>query len=147
MKKLLTILSLSVGFIAKGQTSDTLINGQIYRLDIDPGMQVKNTWPVGSYPIGIIKMDTSYIHRTPQKEFDTVKVYMLLTDSTRGFFNLPRQPIAWSDYGYEVNKFIPAGWDNYDNQHGAYWEHQKYLDDKKQPLGKNTVVWMVRENK
>lgn len=79
-----------------------------------------------------------------QTKYDTVKVYMLLTDSTRGVLGLPKCTVAYSEYGYEVLKFVPHHWNNFDNEVYDNWEHYQYLDEKKRKLNKNIIVWLIK---
>lgn len=89
-------------------------------------------------------------------KYDTVKVIMLVCDTNKKVLNYntgsgeisimvfksPYGGLVYWQFGYKVMKFIPAGWGAYDNQIYPHWEFEGYLDQEKQPLNKNTVVWI-----
>jgi len=73
------------------------------------------------------------------KRVDTVKIVMLISDTS-----YYRNPMAWWKFGYQVNKFIPEHWADFDRQVMVHWELVGYLDDKKKPLSKNIIVWQTK---
>jgi|ERR1035437_1701086 hypothetical protein len=91
-------------------------------------------------------------------KYDTVKVIMLICDTFYGLkpnglwvingnrsypdssYRTPNLNV-WYEWGYKVLKFIPDGWGDWDRQIFHHWEHLIYLDENKQPLSKNIIIW------
>lgn len=97
--------------------------------------------------------------------YDTVKVIMLCSDTThimRTWFedtgtSVKTNKRVYYTYdggynpdevfyiiGYEVLRFVPAGWDRVDRQVFDYWEHEAYLNKYYYPLNKNIIVWQTK---
>jgi len=126
MKKILTILFITIGFNSVGQTVES----------------VTITQPIITFTIPEYKGWDSVGHR--QVKSDTVKVMMMVTDTStlaKGYIE------AIVIKGYNVLRFISAGWEDGDRQIMEHWEHDKYLDDKKKPLNKDIIVWQSRKIK
>ena len=89
------------------------------------------------------------------KQRGTVKVIMLVCDTSniiystkiggylttgKSGYSMQLNTVYWQ-FGYEVLKFIPDGWGDYDRQIFPHWEFESYLDDKKQPLKSGIIFW------
>lgn len=98
-----------------------------------------------------------------EKQTDTVKVVMLVCDTVlnrpmgsspnfkhnyEGQFFYYRQPPVYWQFGYSVREEHCCINGNTSNnsiyQPVPYYTHIEYLDDKKQPLSKNIVVWQSK---
>ncbi len=84
-------------------------------------------------------------------ETDTIKVVMLVSDTAKYFTggSLIIDKVTWIT-GYEVrNKYCCANGNTSELAYYSpvpYYTHNHYLDDKKQKLKSNIVVWMSRSN-
>lgn len=81
---------------------------------------------------------------------DTVRVIMLVCDTTyhpksEGWV-VNSRGVYWQ-FGYEVLKFIPAGWDDRDNQFPNHYIHSAWLNENKKPLSKSIIVWQSIQTK
>lgn len=151
MKYIFTVIICVLCFQSIGQIPDVITtNPVLFKSVIIPG-EIKKCGPVTKY--------------------DTVKVLMLVTDTSRwehyeivgtdsGFYEKKvygeyKYQICRHMFGYEVRTIIRRNniegqIDPYINQGFKYeewnqYDHLKYLSETYGPLPKNTVVWMAKQ--
>lgn len=134
MKKLTSILiTLLFAFNVEGQESK--IDSLLKRLK-DSGTVSGNTGLPLTFGGGSITLSENGFGHDEKLGKDTIVVSLLVTDTSG---------IVKSITGYDVRQeycCINGNMSTYAvYQPVPYYEHLEYLDDKKQPLSKNIIVW------